>query len=244
MVRVVRCASPMALGVLLASLSGCSGGALPVRAPPAAPSSGPAAAAAAAAAAATPEPPARAPLPFHLPCAEDDLAGCTAGCDDHYVEDCVTVGAITLAKATVSSDSERAVSLFRAACNEGSARGCLKLGDAYHAGVLAGDAEEVEAYRRACDAGANLGCVAAAGAYLTGKGTPADPAHAATLLARVCDRGNARACFELGRLYKAGEGVKASGKRAGDLFDKACKLGLDEGCFAANSSGDALSPRD
>ena len=239
MVKVVQRASAMALGVLLAPLSGCSGGAAPVRAPLAASSPGPKVAAAAA----TPEAPAPAPLPFHLPCAEDDLAGCTAGCDDHHVEDCVTVGAITLAKATVSSDTERAVSLFRAACDEGSARGCLKLGDAYHAGAITGDAEEVDAYRRACDAGANLGCVAAAGAYLTGKGAPVDPSYAAALLARVCDRGNARACFELGRLYKAGEGVKASGKRAGDLFDKACKLGLDEGCFAANAGGDALSPR-
>ena len=239
MVTVVHRASPMALGVLLASHLGCSGGALPVRAPLAAPSSSPAVAVVAA----TPEPAAPAPLPFHLPCAEDDLAGCSAGCDDHHVEDCVTVGAITLARATVSSDSERAVVLFRAACNEGSARGCLKLGDAYHAGVLAGDAEAVDAYRRACDAGANLGCVAAAGAYLAGKGAPADPTYAATLLARVCDRGNARACFELGRLYKSGEGVRANAKRAGDLFDKACKLGLDEGCLAANASGDVLSPR-
>lgn len=239
MVNVLHRASAMVLGVLLAPLLGCSGSALPARAPLAAPSSGPAVAVVAAAAP-EPEP---APLPFHLPCAEDDLAGCTAGCDDHHVEDCVTVGAITLARATVSSDTERAVSLFRAACNEGSARGCLKLGDAYHVGVVSGDAEEADAYRRACDAGANLGCVAAASAYLTGKGVAADPAHAAALLARVCDRGNARACFELGRLYKTGEGVTSSGRRADDLFDKACKLGLDEGCLAANRSGDALSPR-
>ncbi len=242
MVLVVQRTSLMALAVaLLAPLSGCSGGALPVPAPRAALPSGPALAVAAP----TPTPEAApAPLPFHLPCAEDDLAGCTTGCDDHHVEDCVTVGAITLARATASSDTERAVSLFRGACNEGSARGCLKLGDAYHAGLLIGDAEEADAYRRACDAGANLGCVAAAGVYLTGKGVSADPTYAATLLGRVCDRGNARACFELGRLYKAGEGVKSSGKRALDLFDKACKLGLDEGCLAVSRSGDALSPRD
>lgn len=240
MVRVVRIPSARALGLVFALLTGCSGSALPAAHPASTPGAGPPLAVAAAPA----EPAAPAPLPFHLPCAEDDVAGCTRGCDDHHVEDCVTLGVITLARGADPSDTERAVSLFRAACNEGSARGCLKLGDAYHAGVLAGDAGEADAYRRACDAGANLGCVAAAAVYLAGKGVGADPAYAATLLTRVCDRGNARACFDLARLYKSGEGVKANGKRAADLFEKACKLGLDEGCLVASHSGDVLSPRD
>ncbi|MEP7120106.1 MAG: tetratricopeptide repeat protein [Byssovorax sp.] len=237
MVTSVRTALAMGLGVLLpAMLIGCAAGARPVEplvapAPHDAPLAGEAAAA-------------PAPLPFRLPCANDDVAGCTAGCADHQVEDCVTLGVIKLATATGSSDADHAVSLFRAACEAGSARGCLKLGDAYHAGVLVGDADEAEAYRRACDAGANLGCVAAAGVYLAGRGVGADPAYAATLLTRVCDRGNARACFELARLYTSGEGVKTNPKRAAELFEKACKLGLDEGCLAASHSGDVLSPRD
>ncbi len=229
------------LGVLLlAPLIGCGAGAraVPVAAL-AAPSRAPGLAVAPSG-----EAPAPAPLPFRLPCAADDLAACTAGCADHQLEDCVTLGVTRLARATASSDAENAVSLFRAACTQGSARGCLKLGDAYHAGVLVGDADEADAYRRACDAGANLGCVAAAGVYLAGKGVGADPAYAATLLTRVCDRGNARACFELARLYTAGEGVKVNPKRAADLFEKACKLGLDEGCLAASHTGDVLSPRD
>lgn len=240
MVESVRIASTMGLGVLLlAPLYGCSAGAraAPVVAPPPR-GDGPGSAAA------TPEPRAPGVLPFHLPCAADDLAGCTTGCDDHHVEDCVTLGAMKLAAATSSTEAERAVSLFRAACDEGNARGCIKLGDAYHAGVLVGVTGEADAYRRACDAGANLGCVAAAGVYLAGRGVGADPAYAAALLTRVCDRGNAKACFELARLYKAGEGVKIDGARSADLFEKACKLGLDEGCLAASHSGEVLSPRD
>ena len=237
MVASVRTALANGLGILLlAPLVGCSAGARPVVA---APETG-----RALAVAAPGEAPAPAPLPFRLPCANDDVPGCTAGCADHQTEDCVTLGVIELARATASSDSEHAVSLFRAACNEGSARGCLELGDAYHAGVLVGDADEADAYRRACDAGANLGCVAAAGVYLAGKGIGADPAYAATLLTRVCDRGNARACFELARLYTSGEGVRASPQRAADLFEKACNLGLDEGCLAASHTGAVLSPRD
>jgi hypothetical protein len=238
MVRSVRIASAIASGLLLvAPLLGCSAGAQ-ATAVRAAPPPGKDMVSAAT------EPPAPAPLPFHLPCAADDVAGCTKGCDDHHVEDCVTLGGIELAAAASSADAEHAVSRFRAACGEGNARGCLKLGDAYHAGVLVGDAEEADAYRRACDAGANLGCVAAAGVYLAGKGVGADPGYAATLLTRVCDRGNARACFELARLYRAGEGVKLDAARAADLFEKACKLGLDEGCLVASHTGDVLSPRD
>jgi uncharacterized protein len=244
MVNTVRIASAMSPGVLLLApllwCTGCAAGARPAPALAAAPPGGPALAVAAAPGEAA----APAPLPFRLPCAADDVAGCTAGCEDHQVEDCVTLGAIKLASATASSDTEHAVSLFREACNAGSARGCLKLGDAYHAGVLIGDSEEADAYRRACDAGANLGCVAAAGVYLAGKGVGADPAYAAALLTRVCDRGNAKACFELARLYRSGEGVKVDPKRAADLFEKACKLGLDEGCLAASHTGDVLSPRD
>jgi hypothetical protein len=240
MVEPVRIASTMALGVLLLGpLVGCGAGAraAPVVAAPAPGDGRPDPAT-------RPDPRSLAALPFHLPCAGDDLVGCTAGCDDHHAEDCVTLGTIKLSTATSSSDTDQAVSLFRAACDAGDARGCLKLGDAYHAGVITSATGEADAYRRACDAGANLGCVAAAGVYLTGKGVGADPAYAAALLTRVCDRGNAQACFELARLYTSGEGVKADGARAADLFEKACKLGLDAGCLAASHTGEVLSPRD
>jgi uncharacterized protein len=190
-------------------------------------------------------PPAPAPaLPFHLPCADDDLIGCTNGCSDKYTEDCVTLGSMYLTGAQVSMDPPRAVSLFRAACDEGSARGCMRLGDAYHRGLLQGDEQEVDCYRRACDAGANLGCVSAGRAYLSGRGAAADPVLAATLFGRVCERGNAPACFELARLYDAGVGVKKDPSKSFELFQKACRLGLDEGCLAASRTETTASPRE
>jgi TPR repeat protein len=185
------------------------------------------------------------PVPFHLPCADDDFAGCNAGCSDKHPEDCVTLGSMYLKGTGVTADQKLGVELLRAACNEGSARGCLKLGDAYHEGIVFGDKEEVDAYNRACDGGANLGCVAAAKAYLNGHGVALDPVLAAKLFRKVCERGNAPACFELGRLYKTGEGVPANGQRADELFEKACKLGLDEGCLVASAKrSEMLSPRE
>ncbi|WP_437806090.1 tetratricopeptide repeat protein [Sorangium sp. So ce1078] len=194
-----------------------------------------------------------APPPFRLPCERDDLVGCTNGCAEHQIEDCVTLGSMYLGGAIVSVDVERAVGLFKEACAEGSARGCLRLGDAYHDrlappdgtyGANGPDEAALYFHARACHAGANLGCLAAGRAYLHGQGASADPGRAAALFQRVCERGNAPACVELGHLHAQGEGVERDGRRAIELFTKACKLGLDEGCLLASRSGDVLPPRD
>ncbi|WP_437729892.1 tetratricopeptide repeat protein [Sorangium sp. So ce1335] len=200
-----------------------------------------------------------APPPLRLPCEGDDLIGCTNGCAEHHIEDCVTLGSMYLGGTIVSMDVERAVGLFREACTEGSARGCLRLGDAYHdrlaradgaegaagaAGAAGADEAALYFHARACHAGANLGCLAAGRAYLHGQGASADPGRAAALFRRVCERGNAPACVELGHLHEKGEGVERDGPKAIELFTKACKLGLDEGCLLASESGDVLPPRD
>ncbi|EYF06995.1 tetratricopeptide repeat protein [Chondromyces apiculatus] len=190
------------------------------------------------------EPEAPPSLPFHLPCEATDLVGCTDGCAAHHVEDCVTLGAMYLRGDVVSIDTERATGLFREACSVDSARGCLLLGDAYHAGLLQGAEEETVAYRRSCEAGANLGCLATGRAYLEGRGVGADAVFAAQLFRRVCALGNAPACVELGHLHAHGEGVPRDQDKALELYTKACKLGLDEGCLLASHTGEVLPPRE
>jgi TPR repeat protein len=232
-------------------LAGCSTwsrAAPPALAPP------PAAAVAAtdepAALAASAPPPA---LPFRLPCEADDVVGCTNACADKVVEDCVTLGAMYLQGTIVSVDSERAVELFQTACAGDSARGCMRLGDAYHAGIVPvapeapprdPHAEEVLLYRRACDGGANLGCVLAGRAFVAGHGVARDTEQAAKLFAHVCDRGNAEACLELGKLAQRGDGVKRDADRALSLYRKACALGLAEACLHASPKGEEHSPRE
>lgn len=178
------------------------------------------------------------------PCASDDLVGCTNGCNDGRDEDCVSLGTMLLDGALVSTDPPRALALFRAACTKGSARGCLRLADAYHEGRVADAAEETRLYQEACEAGANLGCLGAGRAYLEGRGVAVDAADAAALFGRVCQRGNAAACVELARLFVRGEGVEHDPARAFELFSKACKLGSDEGCLYASRTGEILPPRE
>lgn len=203
-------------------------------------------------AAAPSAPPKQGVLPFRLPCADDDFEGCQKGCDDKVVEDCVTLAAMFMPsgravdKATgapVAPNPPRALELYRNACEIGSARGCMRLADAHHEGMLDDKAEETRLYRRACESGANGGCVAAGRAFLDGRGVDADAVQAADLFGRVCLRGNAPACFELARLYESGEGVKADKDRAFQLFTKACKLGHDQGCLYAGRTEEVLPPR-
>lgn len=245
---VVAGAGTVALPALV--LTGCSNvlGSRPPAPPP------PVAAPAEPAPAVSPAP---AALPFRLPCAADDVVGCTNACNDKVIEDCVTLGAMYLQGTIVSVDPERAVALFQTACDGDSARGCMRLGDAYHAGIVpvapadaldAGPprdphAEEVRLYRRACEGGANLGCVLAGRAFVTGHGVTRDAAQAAKLFAQVCDRGNAEACLELGKLAQRGDGVKPDADRALGLYRKACGLGLAEGCLHASPKGEERSPR-
>jgi uncharacterized protein len=229
---------PWGAGLVAAGLLGCAAAASQTPSPQTEAALSPAASASAPAARQV-----AAGLPFRLPCGDQDLIGCTYGCNDHITEDCVTLASMYLAGTVVSMDRDRAIGLLREACDKDSARGCLRLGDLYHQGILKGEAEETTFYRRACEAGANLGCVTAGRAFLSGRGVNTDPASAAQLFARVCDRGNAQACFELARLYKQGEGVKQDSARATDLFTKACKLGFDEACLRAGGDGEVLPPR-
>jgi uncharacterized protein len=185
-------------------------------------------------------------LPFHLPCGAEDLTACTSGCHDGFVEDCVTLGVMYLAGTGVTADRERAISLFQAACTGDSARACMRLADAYHAGGVPpspGLVEENALYRRACELGANQGCVVAGRALVAGEGVDRDAGQAAKLFGKVCDRGNAEACLELGKLLQRGEGAPRSPERALGLFRKACGLGLEEACLHASPKGEEHSPR-
>src|SRR5262249_57247993 len=60
------------------------------------------------------EPPPAQALPFHMPCADDDVNGCTSGCNDKYTEDCVTLGSMYLTGELVAMDHERGLGLSRA----------------------------------------------------------------------------------------------------------------------------------
>lgn len=179
------------------------------------------------------------PLPFRLPCGENDLEGCTKGCDERITEDCTTLGFIYYEGKGIEANPTRGIEIFRTSCLNDSARACIKLADLYHAAVLTDDpAAEAVLYTRACDAGANRGCLGAGRTYVDGRGVDRDPNMAAKFFSRVCERGNADACLELARLHDRGEGVKKDQVLAMRLYTKACQLGSSEACVTADPKGE------
>ncbi len=178
-------------------------------------------------------------LPFRLPCGENDLEGCTKGCDEQITEDCTTLGVIYYEGKGIAANPIRGIEIFRTACLNDSARACIKLADLYHSAVLNDDpAAEAVLYTRACDAGANRGCLGAGRAYLDGRGVERNPAFASKFFTRVCERGNAEACLELARLLDRGDGVKKDATLAMTLYTKACQLGLGEACVTVDPKGE------
>jgi len=164
-------------------------------------------------------------------CADDDLMSCTQGCNDERWEDCATLGSLYLTGSAVEKDEAHAMSLFRLACDGRSARGCMRLGDAHHAGLVDDPIEEAHLYQLACEHGANAGCLAAGLAYLEGRGVLMLPRRAAELFEPACQRGNATACYELARLLLSGDGVARNPELARQLLNKACQLGAGPACI-------------
>lgn len=212
--------------VLVAGLAGavgaCGGGAAPMPPPSPPQPESPAPSAPAEGSSPAPAPP---------PCEDGDLVACTHGCNEERWEDCATLGAIYLDGQIVQRDEGRALTLFRQACDGRSARGCIRLADAHHAGLIDDPVEEAHLYELACEGGANAACLAAGRAYVEGHGVLMRAERAARLFEPACLRGNAAACFELARLLLAGEGVQLDREKALQLLSKACQLGSEPACI-------------
>lgn len=144
----------------------------------------------------------------------------------------------------VPLDSLVAVSLLDRACNLGTTRGCVELGDMYlekdsvvagadsvkPAGPLQDIPRAIGLYRRACDGDGRAGCDRLGLLYRDGIGVTADPVRAVDLYRQACDSGYQVGCAHLGEAYVAGSGVDADAGRAATLFGKACETEM-VGCF-------------
>jgi TPR repeat protein len=95
---------------------------------------------------------------------------------------------------TVQPERER--ELLERACEASDAEGCLKLGDAYHDGLIApqSSVDAAKRYRLACEAGATQGCMRLAELTVEGDGVSRDLRRAAELYGQVCVEGVKLAC--------------------------------------------------
>lgn len=119
----------------------------------------------------------------------------------------------------MSVDPLRAVNMFRAACNEDEAWGCLNLATYAAYGIVhAKDASFAEAtVKKVCGGTMQEACVSS--------------------MRRDCTQGEARACTVLGALSAGGTGFPKNAKAGLDLVRDGCAKGDDLGCMIANRLG-------
>lgn len=92
------------------------------------------------------------------------------------------------------------------------------------------DGTQLELFTRACDAGFMEGCGDLGGLYITGQGTPRDPARAAMLFEKSCRAGFPGGCSNLGLMYFRGDGVTQDKPKGLSFLKQACDQGSARAC--------------
>jgi uncharacterized protein len=125
-------------------------------------------------------------------------------CNAGRINSCLNLATI-LADPQHPTNPDRAISLFRMACDRGSATGCGNLAIAYENGKYVEKDFQKAAlfYDGACSKGAAWACKHLGALYESGKnGLPKDNQEAARLFSKACSAGDASSCAESGRLKK------------------------------------------
>jgi TPR repeat protein len=124
---------------------------------------------------------------------------------------------------------ERALELFTAACQSGSAQACayesLQLMDTPERG-----SESLAAAERSCELGNGSGCANLAFLYATGKFVKKDDHRATTLYGKACDLGDPQGCYNVGLMAEDARGGPRDFARAAAKYQEACTLGSATGC--------------
>ena len=178
----------------------------------------------------------RMPLPV---CSAGDFKACRAACQAQKAGPaCVDFGVALLYGTGVRKRSADALSLFSAACRDGSAKGCV-MSAVVHAGANEDARAEREAasdFDGACALGEPSGCVGHARMEAEGLGTYRDEESAAATLDEACGKGVAMACAELAGMARRGAGAAANEGRARTLTARACALGLKRACSTVEAT--------
>lgn len=131
----------------------------------------------------------------------------------------------------VKKDTEKAVSLFTAAANQGYAAAQAKLGH-LHLDGKKDYASAMNWFQKAADQGYALAYSAIGDLYAKGYGVDKNQDKALEYYRKAAEAGDAAACLRLGRMYEQGKGVKADKEEAAAWYKKGADLGSPE-CAAA-----------
>jgi TPR repeat protein len=145
---------------------------------------------------------------------------------------------VGLRKQGIVFDGNKAVVLFRKACDKGNDIGCSRLAEMYGSNWGKESLpERAVFYANICDRGIAEGCYMEAFSYLVGNGVAKDVGkaqevygRAAALRAKACDGGDTNECFNLAYQYHWGQGVPQDDGKMVALLGKACDGGNLTAC--------------
>jgi uncharacterized protein len=146
-----------------------------------------------------------------------------------------------LAFLLVPSDSARAMTLYRQACERGWFGACYNLGGIYSDGqyVVRDPSLARFYYRRTCDGGIMRGCdalqVQDGNARLEAQNGAKPTEEIVADLERDCANNKPRACNDLGMRHFEADGVTRDWFRSADLFKRACDEDSMTACFNLGS---------
>jgi uncharacterized protein len=129
----------------------------------------------------------------------------------------------------------RAMSIRKAACEQGDAAECASLAIDFHNGS-AGTPDYVRAaqyYLRSCEGGIPNGCDGLGQLYSMGVGVPRDDRRAVEYYERSCRPGYANGCVSLAMHVADGRGTKKDLPRAMKLWEDGCDADIAFGCYNA-----------
>ena len=102
-----------------------------------------------------------------------------------------------------NKEYDKAVELYKKACDGGKMSGCFNLGIMYASGngVEKDFKKAAELLKKACDGGEMFGCSNLGFMYAHGNGVEKDFKKAAELYKKACDGGNMHGCRSLDIIY-------------------------------------------
>lgn len=163
------------------------------------------------------------------------------------INSCVKLAKVYIQGVFVKRDADKAISLFKNACANGSGEGCKYLADQYYYGIDVNEDKETayDYLKKSCDYAYGIGCISL-GDRLSENTTKPDSKYinkirnkGINIFKNKCNNNDAESCYELGNNYliESLANYKNISKRKGyikkgiDLLLKACKLESGFSCY-------------
>lgn len=169
-------------------------------------------------------------------------------CKDGNSTACFRLGGQFKAGYGREKNEERAIELYREACDQASAAACSALAKLYlDKGAPHGWTEVIALSTKACEERDPQACTDLGFLYASGTGVTRDDAASMPWFRRACELGDPQGCYNVGLMLQQGRGVEQSTAAALAAYQEACDGGSAQACTNAGwlyERGDTVIAKD